>query len=251
MTDVIYADQVCYLNDANDINQAHAVCFGIANAVKLYQKTFLYTNYDQINAETTLIKDSIARGMTISDIGFPRMPYKTQLIIESNMDNFLIGTFFEVVAKAFVLNEGLLVHKIKSSRSAPQSVRDFAKDQATIPVDAGIYIAHDPFADYKSVGRNGLQYLKDETINYSWLYKGGYLAALPFSSDFCNDANVFRVLRNQIHFPLAGASESVIGLSNTSDDTHQTIMNEIRQTIKPLFDKLIIEHKFNFPPLAV
>jgi hypothetical protein len=238
MTDVYFSDQICYLND---INKASATCYGILNAVNIYKKTFLYNYYPQIADETAKVQAALNAEMHITHPHFPPTPYKFQLLRENIVDNFLIGTFFEIVAKAFVLERGYLVHKI-NGRRPPESLRQLSASQRQVPVKVDDYLKYDGFDDYRGVGRNGLKHLSFSTVDYKNLYENGYREVLPFSDNFINDATIFRSLRNQIHFPLAGASESIMELGQSSGDTHQVIMGELEATIKPLFDKLKDQH---------
>jgi hypothetical protein len=245
MTDVYFADQACYINEKTTVNRDHAVCFGIQNAVKLFAKTCLHQYHVLIKAEGVAITEAINAGQTIVDKDFPFHPYTIALVQEKITDDFLIGTFFELVAKSMILQKGNLVHKI-NSKSAPTGIKALAKNQYREPINADSYALLDPFADYKNVGRNGMRYLKTSTLDYGWIYKNDYLVSLPFTGDFSKTARAFQVLRNQIHFPLAGAGEDLMELEMDTVDVHQVIMTEINTTIRPLFDSLVQKYSFNF-----
>jgi hypothetical protein len=242
MTAVYSADQICYLNDAS---QAHAVCFGILNAANLYKKTFLYQYYPQIVVETSTLQRALDSGIPMN-VAVHQTPHRWQQLREMSTDHFLIGTFFEVIAKAFILSQGMLVHKIKPNAPASQEIRSMARQQKHTPVSSEEYLRLDPFDDYGDVGKNRMQYISSETLNYGWLYENQYADLLPFSDDFMTDAKVYRVLRNLIHFPLAGGSDVLDSIGPATTDAHVTITNEIEATIKPLFIRLNDKHNFRF-----
>lgn len=244
MTDVFFADQICYLKSTGTINRDHAVCFGIQNAMKVFSKTYLNQFYDQVTHEGKQVADATNAGKSIIDPDFPQTPYTSILMREAVVDYFLVGTFFELSAKAFILSKDMLVHKI-NSKNAPSEVKLIAVDQPKKPVKIDDYLALDSFADFDNVGRNGLKYLKNSTLDYGWLYKNDYLSSLPFSEEFSDTATAFQVLRNQIHFPLAGASEEILGLQMKPVDVRQLILKEVGHTIRPLFESLNKKHSFN------
>jgi hypothetical protein len=246
VSDVYFADQICYLTSSGTINRDHAVCFGLVNATSLLERTFLFRHDAALRTEQQLLADAIAAGKTLLDPDFPRSIWALELARERVLDNFLIGTFFEVVAKAFLLEGGYLVHKIRSVRGLPEPLRILQRDQSKSPVDAGSYAELDPFEDFKGVGRNGMQYLEYSTLSYGWLYENGYGVALPFADEFKRLARDYRVYRNEIHFPLAGASEHLLELDPGALDVQAVIRAEIEETIRPLFVSLRQRHNFRF-----
>jgi hypothetical protein len=151
MTDVFYADQICYVND---INQAHSVCFGLTNAANLYKKTFVYNYYDIVKREAEIEQAALDNGGPWGQ--FPFSPHAMLLVREGVFDNFLIGTFFELTAKASLLNRGFLVHEIKDGE-VPDDVKGLRIFQKKKPVKIADYLKTDNFEEHNSEGKNSLQ----------------------------------------------------------------------------------------------
>lgn len=245
--DVYFADQICYLND---INRSHAVCYGLFNAKRILSKSFLFQYYPQLKQEGENVLNALAQGKHISDPNFPfPLPYTCKRLEEITIDNFLIGTFFEIVAKAFLLDKGFIVHKIDSS-SKDKGIKNLAGFQKKTPVKITDIMQYDIYQDYKNNGRNGLKCLLFETLNYGWLYQNDYERELGFKDEFNALGRYYRVERNMIHFPLAGASENQIEnpeQENVRNCNHiEIIIDFVDNMLKPLFEKRKLEHGFNF-----
>ena len=237
---------MCYINTDSSINRDLAICFGIQNATNLFANTFLFQHHDQIRLENIAITRAYNEGKTITDNDFPSDPYNTAAVFENYIvDSFLVGTFFEIIAKVFILHDGKLIHKIVRNKPAPSNITKLADKQNKSPVDIKSYLLLDPFSDYKNIGRNGMKYLQTATLDYGWLYEDDYLKLLPFSVDFCEAARSYRVLRNQIHFPLIGAGEDVIELQMKPVDVYEVINDELTATIRPLFEALGKKYSFS------
>lgn len=156
------------------------------------------------------------------------------------MDNFLIGTFFEIVAKSFLLDRGFVVHKIVKDSTDPK-VKALRDAQSERPIAIGELLEIDSSQDYKGNGRNGLKSLCYETLGYSKMYEGKYAEVLGFDDAINAVARYYRVERNMIHFPIHGASESQIKNSEHNNrsglDGLKTIEDFITQVTIPLFNE--------------
>ncbi len=241
-SDVFFADQICYIND---INRHHAVCYGLLNAKKVFEKTLMFQYRFQIRQEVESVRAALAAGKQITDSDFPRFPpYQIAILRERLVDCFLIGTFFEIVAKAFLLDKGFIVHEVNRG-SKDTNIKRLAEQQKTTPVAITDLLQYDHFQDYKHNGRNGLESLQFKTVDYRWLYENGYERELGFGEPFCSLGRYFRVERNMIHFPLAGASESQIDnleSENVRDSDHMAvIIGFIETQLIPLFERRRVE----------
>ena len=248
-SDVFFADQICYLND---INRFHAVCFGLLNAKKLFERTFRFQYRSQLEQEAKNVRGALAAGKYITDSDFPRSPYQIMYMQEWLIDCFLIGTFFEIAAKAFLLDKGFVVHKLKGGSNT--NIRRLAQQQKTTPVKITDLLQYDQFQDYRGNGRNGLASLEFMTVDYGWLYANDYEKELGFDQSFCSVARYFRTERNMIHFPLAGASEKQIDNPESVNvnglDHVAVIIDFIQKSLIPLFERRRQQYNLNFPRLS-
>lgn len=249
-SDVFFADQICYLND---INRSHAVCFGLLNAKRLFERTFRFQYRSQLQQEAKNVGAALAAGKHITDADFPDPHYQLIGLQERLIDCFLIGTFFEIVAKAFLLDKGFVVHKLKGS-SNNTNIRRLAQQQRTTPVKIADLLQHDQFQDYRVNGRNGLASLEFMTVDYGWLYTNDYERKLRFDQAFCSLARYYRIERNMIHFPLAGASENQMDNPESANvnglDHTAVIVDFLQKSLVPLFEKLRKQYNFNFSSLS-
>lgn len=249
-SDVFFADQICYLND---INRFHAVCFGLLNAKKLFERTFQFQYRSQLQQEAKNVSAALAAGKHITDADFPHPRYQLVSLQERLIDCFLIGTFFEIVAKSFFLDKGFVVHKLKRNSNDADLVR-LARHQWRTPVTIAELLLHDQFQAYPGKERNGLDSLEFKTVDYGWLYANDYEWELGFDQAFCSLARYYRIERNMIHFPLAGASENQMDNSEAANvsglDHTAMIVDFIQKSLNPLFEKLRQQYHFNFSPLA-
>ena len=245
-SDVFFAGQICYLND---INRYHAVCFGLLNAKKVFERTFQFQYRPQLQQEAERVRLALAAGKQISDPSFPRYPYRIASLDERLIDCFLIGTFFEIAAKSFLLDKGFVVHKLKRGSNDPDIVR-MARHQRTTPVTIAEVLRHDHFQDNQGKGRNGLESLEFMTVDYGWLYGNDYERKLGFDQAFCSLARYYRIERNMIHFPLAGAGENQIEnpeLANVNGFDHlAVIIDFIEKSLVPLFERRKQQYNFTF-----
>ena len=245
-SDVFFADQICYLNDSN---RSHAVCFGLLNAKKIFERTFQYQYRPQLQQEAERVRLALAAGKQISDPDFPRFPYQMASLNERLIDCFLIGTFFEIAAKSFLLDKGFVVHKLKQ-RSNHSAITRMARNQRTTPVKIADLLQHDHFQDYQGKGRNGLESLEFMTVDYGWLYRNDYERELGLDQAFCSLGRYYRIERNMIHFPLAGASENQIEnpeAANVSGFDHMAvILDFLAKSLVPLFERRKQEYNFTF-----
>src|SRR2546421_8565405 len=108
----------------------------------------------------------------MSDPDFPQFPYRIASLQERLIDCFFIGTFFEIAAKSFLLDKGFVVHKLERS-SNNLDIERMARRQSRTAVRVAELLQHDQFHDYKGNGRNGLESLRFETVDYGWLYGHG------------------------------------------------------------------------------
>src|SRR5438105_8547880 len=109
---VFFSDQICYLND---VNRSHAVCFGLLNAKKIFERTFRFQYRSQLQQEAKNVRAALAAGKYITDSDFPKSPYQIASMYEWRIDSFFIGTFFEIAATSFLLDKGFVVHVLKGS----------------------------------------------------------------------------------------------------------------------------------------
>lgn len=244
-SDVFFTDQICYLND---VNRFHAVCFGLLNATKIFKRTFRFQYRSQLQQEAENVRTALAAGKLITDSDFPKSPYQIADMYEWLIDCFLIGTFFEIVATSFLLDKGFVVHVLKSGNNT--NIRRLSQQQRTTPVKIADLLQYDHFQDYKGNGRNGLASLRFETLDYSWLYANDYERELGFDQAFCSLARYYRIERNMIHFPLAGASEKQIDnpeLANVNGLDHIAVITDfIEKNLNPLFEKRKQQNSFKF-----
>lgn len=238
--DTYYSDQICY---TNDINRAHAVCFGITNAIELFKKTYLYNFSSRVMAEIEVERQALAANIPMQV--FPFSPHKMLLMKEQIFDNFLIGTSFELLGKAFLLDAGYLVHTIKpSKRSVPTSVYRLSQQQKNSPVKISDFLQYDQFSEHNNEGKNSLAYLDLKTVEYHTIYeRPDYASVLPLSADFIALAARYRGLRNMIHFPVAAVSEVEIKLGPRSlVEAYEVMRNEWCRVIKSKFETLKQQH---------
>jgi hypothetical protein len=236
-----YSDQICY---TNDINRAGAVCFGITNAIELFKKSYLYNFYLKVIEETEIEKQALAANTPLQ--AFPFSGYKMLLMKEQIFDNFLIGTSFELLGKAFLLDAGYLVHTIRpSKRSVPTSIFQLSQHQKNSPIKISDYLQADQFSEQNNEGKNSLKYLELKTVEYHTIYEQpGYISVLPFSADFIALAAKYRGLRNMIHFPVRGASEVEIKLGPRSlVEAYEVMRNEWSRVINRKFETLKQQHR--------
>lgn len=245
-TDVYIADQICYVNE---INRHAAVCYALKKSVQCVQRTVLFQNLENINKETKKIKDALDSGMKITDPNFPLdIPHKMLCAKEADIDNFLIGTFFELTAKSFLLNKGYLIHSI-DKKTKNKNIKKLAESQDKNPVRISALLEYENFSDYKNIGRNGLKSLEYKTIDYGKLFRNNYESQLGFDENFNKWARIYRIERNLIHFPLMGASETAINdyERNELQDVSlvDTILDFIKSNSIPLFNNLKKQHALN------
>jgi len=187
------------------------------------------------------------------DLDFPRSPFQTVSIQERLIDCFLIGTFFEIAATSFLLDKGFVVHMLRGGNNN-NNIRRLAQHQKTTPVKIADLLQYDHFQDYKGSGRNGLESLRFETVDYGWLYANDYERELGFDQAFCSLARYYRIERNMIHFPLAGASEKQIDnpeSANVNGLDHTAVITDfIAKSIIPLFEKRRQQYNINFSSIS-
>jgi hypothetical protein len=244
-SDVFFADQICYINY---INRSHAVCFGLLNAKKIFERTFRFRYRSQLQQEANKVTAALTGGKHITDQDFPRSPYQMTSLQERLIDCFLIGTFFEIAATSFLLDVGFVVHKLRGGNN--NNIRRLAQQQNTTPVKIAELLQYDQFQDYRGNGRNGLESLRFETLDYSWLYANDYERELGFDQAFCSLGRYYRIERNMIHFPLAGASEKQIDnpeSANVNGLDHIAVITDfIDKSLVPLFEKRKQQYNFTF-----
>lgn len=102
--------------------------------------------------------------------------------------------------------------------------------------------------------RNGLESLEFKTVDYGWLYANDYERELGFDQTFCSLARYYRIERNMIHFPLAGASENQMDnleSANVNGFDHTAVIRDfIEKSLVPLFEAKRQQYNLNFSNIS-
>lgn len=209
MSNTYKSEHICYTEPDN---LAITTFFALKKATELLRRSFLFSNYPKLNTQ--------------------------KMLQELDLDAILIGSFFELTSKAYLLHSGHLIHIIKNER-VPDDIKELAKKQEKFPVNVDGYLRYDSFKYDKKLDLHSLQYLDIKTLSYQQTYCKKYRDQLPFSDYFVSTALRYRPLRNTIHFPTMGASQAMREINSLELDlTYEVIVTELNKQIEPLTHEL-------------
>jgi len=247
-----YRDHLCY---KNDIFRQHATIGGFYSAANLFNKTHLYILYSQLHEEMKIAQDLLndetldaARRLE----GISSLSAMNRIMHAEISDNFLTGGCIELIGKTILLSKGILIHKI-ISKGTPGSLKKLAQQQTLRPVLLTEYFDSGGAFVVDDKNRRRLNYVSDETLNYTTVYKDSYVANMPLSNNFIVAARQYRVLRNTTHFPPALGAEAIEDLYKSGDRTLYGIYDIIRDEWETLVEPLMndirknAQHKINYP----
>lgn len=242
--DTYATDHICYLNE---INRANFVCFLILQAQKIVRKTFLFQNYENIKFESSSVQAAHDSGLLLSDPKFPQMFYSFKVMEERSIDNFFIGTFFELIVKALLINNGYIIHEIKIGKDTSSEIRSLKEIQRGQPILIDDYLRYESFQDHKKTGRLSLPSLTYKTLDNFILLGPKYVSTLSLDEQLLLAAQYFRIERNMIHFLIPGVSENQIENKSLNIDIVPLIKQFDEERLIPTFTKLCQKYELNYP----
>lgn len=147
--------------------------------------------------------------------------------LKANLGQFVVASSFEIALKSLLLHKGYIVHKINSKKYKAD-----ANTQQAQPV------LHTAAIENRKIKSD---YLERSTINFSLLLKNEYKTELSLDEDTNRLIDLFRIARNNIHFPDSDDLPEYKKFKNLYDNTDDIFKKFINDHIVPVNCELIRE----------
>ena len=229
----------------DDLNRDFGVVRLNVEAMKAFSDTVTITQRKSIAEDQAAINRWQAQGGFQENLPFPWWGDATRAKMEYvNYEHFKIATAFELHLKARLLARNFILHEIDAKISGYKTL---ATEQASRPIGKFEIIAIQPYCfDGK---QNYLPGLKDTSLRFSSLTdKPLYRSALGLTDAELDIIRVYRVLRNQIHFP--GDPVEMPNLQAFPKPIVEFLIDFINREIVAWSNTLIAQYKMNYRPLV-